>query len=115
MDIQYPDQKELLAVSLEIMPGEMADENATLVMVLFVMLVLLMLIVLMLLMLVLEDALENTLEEAKLGDAIVDVVGFSYILTLLSFFGISFPDFSHVVKEQEAQAAEKEEKRCTEN
>jgi len=113
LDVQYPDQKELLAVSLEIMPGEMVDENATLVMVLFVMLVLLMLIVLMLLMLVLEDALENTLEEAKLGDAIVDVVGFSYILTLLSFFGISFPDFSHVVKEQEAQAAEKEEKRCT--
>ena len=93
----------------------MADENATLVMVLFVMLVLLMLIVLMLLVLVLEDALENTLEEAKLGDAIVDVVGFSYILTLLSFFGISFPDFSHAVKEQEAQAALREEKRCKGN
>ena len=115
MDVQYPDQKELFAVSLELMPGEMADENATLVMVLFVMLVLIMLIVLMLLMLVLEDALENTLEEAKLGDAIVDVVGFSYILTLLSFFGISFPDFSHAVKEQEAQATVREEKRCTGN
>jgi len=114
-DVQYPDQKELFAVSLEIMPGEMADENATLLMVLFVMLVLLMLIVLMLLVLVLEDALENTLEEAKLGDAIVDVVGFSYILTLLSFFGISFPDFSHAVKEQEAQAALREEKRCKGN
>merc|ERR1719234_1538841 len=43
-DVQYPDQKELFAVSLELMPGEMADENATLVMVLFVMLVLIMLI-----------------------------------------------------------------------
>jgi len=109
-DEHCPDQKELLDVSLEIMPGEMADENATFVMVLFVMLVLLMLIVLMTLMLMLEDALENTLEEAKLGDAIVDIVGFSYILTLLSFFGISFPDFTHVVKEQESQAAAREEK-----
>jgi len=108
-----PDQKEFLAVSLEIIPGEMADENATFVMVLFVMLVLLMLIVLMTLMLVLEDALENALEEAKMGDAIVDIVGFSYILTLLSFFGISFPDFTHAVKEQEAQAAAREEKRYT--
>ena len=105
-----PDQKEFLAVSLEIIPGEMADENATFVMVLFVILVLLMLIVLMTLMLVLEDALENALEEAKMGDAIVDIVGFSYILTLLSFFGISFPDFTHVVKEQESQAAAREEK-----
>ena len=114
-DVQYPDQKELVTVSLEINPGEMSNEKATLVMVLLVMLVLLMLIVLMLLVLVLEDALENTLEEAKLGDAIVDVIGFSYILTLLSFFGISFPDFTHVVKEQEAQAALREEKRCTGN
>ena len=56
-----PDQKELLGVSLEIMPGEMEDEKATLGMVLFVMLVLVMLLVVMLLMLVLEDALENTL------------------------------------------------------
>merc|ERR1711934_289899 len=102
-----PDQKEFLAASLEIIPGEMADENATFVMVLF------MLIVLMTLMLVLEDALENALEEAKMGDAIVDIVGFSYILTLLSFFGISFPDFTHAVKEQEAQAAAREEKRYT--
>ena len=110
-----PDQKELLGVSLEIMPGEMEDENATLGMVLFVMLVLVMLLVVMLLMLVLEDALENTLQEAKLGDAIVDIVGFSYILTLLSFFGISFPDFTSAVKEQEAQAAVGEERSCTGN
>merc|ERR1719158_182241 len=110
-----PDQKELLGVSLEIMPGEMEDENATLGMVLLVMLVLVMLLVVMLLMLVLEDALENTLQEVKLGDAIVDIVGFSYILTLLSFFGISFPDFTSAVKEQEAQAAVGEGRKCTGN
>merc|ERR1719158_880041 len=114
-DFDPDQQKELLGVSLEIMPGEMEDENATLGMVLFVMLVLVMLLVVMLLMLVLEDALENTLQEAKLGDAIVDIVGFSYILTLLSFFGISFPDFTSAVKEQEAQAAVGEGRKCTGN
>ena len=110
-DVHCPDQKELLAVSLEVIP----EENATFVMVLFIMLVLLMLIVLMTLMLMLEDALENTLQEAKLGDAIVDLVGFSYLLTLLSFFGISFPEFTQVVKEQESQAAAREGKGCTGN
>jgi len=110
-DVHCPDQKELLAVSLEVIP----EENATFVMVLFVMLVLLMLIVLMTLMLMLEDALENTLQEAKLGDAIVDLVGFSYILTLLSFFGISFPNFTQLVKEQESQAVVREGKGCTGN
>ena len=110
-DVHCPDQKELRAVSLEVIP----EENATFVMVLFIMLVLLMLIVLMTLMLMLEDALENTLQEAKLGDAIVDLVGFSYLLTLLSFFGISFPEFTQVVKEQESQAAAREGKGCTGN
>ena len=110
-DVHCPDQKELLAASLEVIP----EENATFVMVLFIMLVLLMLIVLMTLMLMLEDALENTLQEAKLGDAIVDLVGFSYLLTLLSFFGISFPEFTQVVKEQESQAAAREGKGCTGN
>ena len=110
-DVHCPDQKELRAVSLEVIP----EENATFVMVLFIMLVLLMLIVLMTLMLMLEDALENTLQEAKLGDDIVDLVGFSYILTLLSFFGISFPNFTQLVKEQESQAVVREGKGCTGN
>ena len=110
-DVHCPDQKELRAVSLEVIP----EENATFVMVLFIMLVLLMLIVLMTLMLMLEDALENTLQEAKLGDAIVDLVGFSYLLTLLSFFGISFPNFTQLVKEQESQAVVREGKGCTGN